>query len=751
MGEIGLARGSRSVRHPSSGYGFCAQDPWLPNGSVKSIITGVLEFDDDWYRLVISACCLATDILSFPEFDETNIGTKGLSLSGGQKQRLALARAVYARKEVLIIDDVLSGLDAGTAKHVFEHTFGPHGLCTRHGKTVILATHAVQFFHHAAHIVALSKDGAILEQGNFDQLRSTGEYLGNLAKIQNQIAEDDLPINSQALSKPSAATKVDDALQDLSRRTGDSTVYTYYAKSIGWRLGSVILVSAASFAFCMQFPTLWVRWWSEAESNENDAYPLGLWIGIHMLLAVTAVSSVTIHIWVMLVRSVPKSSAILHKQLLVAVMRAPYSFFVKTDSGITLNRFSNDMSSIEGELAGAVMQTMDGSALCIVAMVLIAMGARFVGLIIPFILAVLYAIQKFYLRTSRQLRFLDLEAQAPLMTHMSEVIPGVSTIRAFGWERQSHEKCLRLLDTAQKPHYLLLCVQRWLNLVLDTTTAAIATIVVSLALTVRDTATAGSVGVSLLAILSFNEQLTYLINAWTSLETALGAVARCKNFEAATLSEDKFTETQEPPAEWPQGGELIYHDVSASYNEDSRRVLQRISFSILAGEKVGICGRSGSGKSSLILTLLRLLDTNAGHIHLDGYDISSIPRQTIRSRITTLPQEVLIFPGSVRENLCLGDSAIPDTLIQAALSRFGLLDLLTAHHHDGLDTPIADFALSHGQLQLFAAARALLRPSKLLVMDEMSSSVDARSEASMLEAIQDTFRDSTVLAVAHRL
>nr|POE51560.1 multidrug resistance-associated protein 1 [Quercus suber] len=752
MGELELSHGSRSVGQLNLGYGFCAQDPWLPNSSIRDIIIGASELDDEWYKSVISACCLTTDVSSFPNLDETVVGTKGLSLSGGQKQRLALARAVYSRKDLLIVDDVLSGLDAATAKHVFEHVLGPRGLCARHHKTIVLATHAIQFLHHASHVIALSDQGTMLERDNLDDPQGKKAYLEMLKTSQDQIGEVEPRVYSQALPKPSVVSKVDDALQDLSRRTGDSAVYRYYAKSIGWRLGVVIVGSAMTFAFCMQFPTLWVRWWSEAEADAEGSYPLGVWIGIHMLLAVMAVLSLSVNVWVMLVESVPRSSAILHKQLLVAVMQAPYSFFVGTDSGITLNRFSNDMSLIEGELAGAVLQTMDGSTVCTIAMVFIVLGARFVGLIIPFLLVVLYAIQKFYLRTSRQLRFLDLEALAQLMTHMTEIVPGVSTIRAFGWERQSHEKCLRLLDTAQRPFYLLLCVQRWLNLVLDIVTAAIATILVSLALTARDTVTAGSVGVSLLAILSFNEQLTYLINAWTSLETALGAVARCKNFEATTISENKILEIDEPPVDWPHGGELTYHGVSASYNEDSTNVLQGVSFSIASGEKVGICGRSGSGKSSLMLTLLRLLDTNAGSIHLDGHDLATLPRQTIRSRITTLPQEVLIFPGSVRENLCVGNETLPDPCVQAALQKVGLLDHLTVHHRDKLlDTPIADLALSHGQLQLFAAARALLRPSKLLVMDEVTSSVDARSEIEMLEVLLDAFRDSTVLAVAHRL
>lgn len=394
------------------------------------------------------------------------------------------------------------------------------------------------------------------------------------------------------------------------------------------------------------------------------------------------------------------------------------------------------------------MMTLGGAASSIVGMVLIALGARFVGLTIPFLILILYAVQKFYLRTSRQLRYLDLETQAPLMTHMGETIAGVSTSRAFGWQHQDHKKCLKLIDNVGKPFYLLLCVQRWLNLVLDTMTAAIAIIVVSMALTARGTATAGSVGVSLLAILSFNTHLTDLIVAWTTLETALGAVARCKNFEASTISENRPEENQDPPTDWPRGGKLTYRNVSASYSDSGDNVLHDISFSIAVGEKVGICGRSGSGKSSLILTLLRLLDHNAGSILLDDLDLARIPRHILRSRITTLPQEVLIVPGSVRDNLDPLSLSTP-VIARDALRQVDLLTLIDAR--GGLEARMSDIALSHGQLQLFAVARAVLRPSKLLVLDEMTSSVDAESEERMLDVVRREFRDSSVIAVAHRL
>jgi ATP-binding cassette subfamily C (CFTR/MRP) protein 1 len=343
---------------------------------------------------------------------------------------------------------------------------------------------------------------------------------------------------------------------------------------------------------------------------------------------------------------------------------------------------------------------------------------------------------------------MELESQAPLMTHCQETLAGGTTIRAFGWQRQSNIKCLELLDNSQKAYYLMLCIQRWLNLVLDLLTAGIAVIVVALAMELRGTSSSGSIGIALVNVLGFNQILTGLITSWTMLETALGAVARIKNFEADTASENLPDENQSPPSSWPEHGALSLSNIHAAYDPSTPDVLTDISLSFPAGSKIGICGRSGSGKSSLLLALLRLLDTSSGTITLDGVDIARLPRQLLRERITALPQEPFTLPGSIRANL---DplAKLSDTAIEAALEKIDLLAIIKAA--GGLDTSMADLALSHGQTQLFAVARAILRPSKVVILDEMTSSVDNVTEAKMMDAVHEVFKDSTIIAVAHRL
>lgn len=749
IGDLPLSAGSRTVAPGTNFFAFCSQDPWLPNDTVKNLILGQSDYDPFWYATVTSACALIADITAFPDGDDTLVGTKGVSLSGGQRQRIALARAVYARKQVFVADDVLSGLDAGTSRQIFSSVFGPRGLCKAHGMTVILATHSQQYLPEADHIIALGKDGTIAEQGTYRTLEAAGGYVHQLGlkwsrSDSHDASEDVAPAE---FTRPAAPDKLELAQQDLARKTGDTTVYNYYLKSIGLKLGLVLAATVVLFAFGNKVPEVWVKFWSEAAISENPR-PLGMWVGVAFLLACTSCFACGAHIWTMLIWAVPKSSAKLHKQLLHAVMHAKYSFFVNTDSGVTLNRFSNDMSLIETELAGAFMQFTDGAAILIASGAIIVSGADYAAATMPFILLVLYGIQKFYLRTSRQLRFLELEAQAPLLTHCSETLAGVTTIRAFGWQHQSHEKCSVLLDRSQRAYYLMLCIQRWLTLVLGLVSAAVAVIVISMAMIMPHTSSAGSIGVSMLSILSFSFYMTYVVNAWTALETSLGAVARCKTFEATTKSEDKAEECQVPEPAWPANGEVVIRDLSASYNNDETQVLKNISVSIKAGEKAGICGRSGSGKSSLLLTLFRLLDNSSGSIAIDGIDLSTVPRQTVRESLAALPQEALIFPGTLLSNLDPLGNSTPEQA-ELALQKVGLFDLVS--QRGGLEADVTSLGLSQGQVQLFAVARALLRKSKLLVLDEMTSSLDAVTEENMTRLIREEFQESTVIAVAHRL
>lgn len=358
-------------------------------------------------------------------------------------------------------------------------------------------------------------------------------------------------------------------------------------------------------------------------------------------------------------------------------------------------------------------------------------------------------LQKYYLRTSRQIRLLDLEAKSPLYSHFIESLNGLVTIRAFGWAIPFQELNLSLLDVSQKPYYLLLCIQRWLSLILDLLVAALAVILMVLVVKLRSDISPGYVGLALLNVMGFNELLAQIIKNWTMLETSFGAIARLKTFSATTANENLPSETATVPDSWPSRGEIEFKNVSASYTPGGDLVVKNLSMSIAAGEKVGICGRSGSGKSSLITTLFRMLElTPESSIIIDGIDITTLPRQLVRERLNAIPQEPFFIRGTIRSN---ADpySHYTDAVIIQAIQKIHLWPLVLSK--GGLDAELDAEFFSHGQRQLFCLARAILRKSKVVVLDEVTSSVDARSDELMQKVIREEFRDATVVCVAHRL
>lgn len=379
---------------------------------------------------------------------------------------------------------------------------------------------------------------------------------------------------------------------------------------------------------------------------------------------------------------------------------------------------------------------------------LISTGSAYMAITIPFVLIAIYLIQAVYLRTSRQIRFLDLEAKAPIYSHFLEVGEGVATIRAFGWQADAKERNADLVDASQSPYYLMYCIQRWLQLVLDLLVAVMAVVVMALAVSLRSSTSAGLLGIALNNILGFNQSLGRLVREWTNLETSLAAIARVKTFSETTGSERDCGSVDTTPSSWPSGS-IVLKNVSASYNGgDVPPVLDNISFEISAGQKIGICGRTGSGKSSLLLAMLRLLELNSGSITIDGLNIANMPLQTLRSSITTVAQDPLLLPISVRRNLNFNGTTTDDSMI-AALRNVCLWD--TVSERGGLDAILTKDSLSHGQLQLFTLARALLQTSKIVLLDEATSNLDYETDQIIQAVIRDNFATCTVIAIAHRV
>ena len=767
LSETPASRGFVYLRNHS--IAFADQEAWVQNGTIKDAVRGPSSRDipyenDTWYDEVVDCCGLKEDIAMFPKADRTMIGSKGITLSGGQKQRLALARAVYSRANVLILDDVFSGLDNDTEELIFRKLFGRSGPLKRLHTTVILVTHAVHRLPYADLIISMDATGRVTEQGSYSTLVNQDGYVHSLEVrfkqepaqvIEEEIDQSPDPTVAGQKARVGDTTQEEDSpAKDSLRRTGEWNTYVHWLRSCGFVSSGLSVLWSIVWNVSAQAPGVLVKSFGNSSSQATTFIII---FGITGLLAAVAITLVAVQIFHSMV---PKSSSSLHLNLLEAVVNAPLSFFTRTDIGSITNRFSQDMALVDSELPFAYADFVLSLISCCFGLALMATsGTGYFAATIPVVLAALYAIQKYYLRTSRQLRLLDLEEKAPLYTLFGETAAGLASVRAFGWSDKFAERNLELLDRSQRPFYLLYCVQQWLGLVLNLLVAVLVTVLMVIIVAKRQSIEPGLVGLGLLSTANLSSSLTNLVVNWTMLETSIGAIGRLREFSANTESEHKPWEVDAVDSQWPEKGHVDFTRFEASYSADSVMVLKDIDLDIRPGEQVGICGRSGAGKSSVLASLFHLLDFRSGQIQIDGVDIARIPREVLREKLNVIPQEPWwITTESVRFNMDPWTATATDNELNSP-DRDGIfISALTQCQiwpvildKGGLDATMTPDFLSHGQRQLFCLARALVRRSKIVVLDEVSANVDVKTDELMQQIIRQQFRDCTVIAVAHRL
>ncbi|PWY94818.1 multidrug resistance-associated protein [Aspergillus sclerotioniger CBS 115572] len=751
LGQAVCESGVVTVAIPRPAY--CAQTPWLSDSTIRDAICGGAQtgpakgqpIDREWYEAVLHACALAPDLMLLPKGDATQIsGGSGPTLSGGQMHRVALARAVYARRKLVLLDDVFSALDRKTKAVIMERLFGGNGLLRRLKSTVILVIHETEYLSYADQVLVLSDGNLRQEEAHERKLRQPSSF-PTAANERDNEGEYKEPTIKDIAARLSQRNQIN----DLKRATGDFAVYKYYLRYIGWSKITTFLIFVIVHVVCSTYSQIWLKRWANRGGGQKPLY-----VTVYLLLAIFNTVGIGGYVWAILVLISPATARRLHYVVLKTVMRASPRFLATTDSGTILNRFSQDMTLIESQLPVGVLIAVTNLFSAVASAALIATGSSYMAITVPFLIIAVLVLQHFYLRTSRQMRLLDLESKSPLYSHFLDTVKGLATIQAFGWEDDFRTKNLRLLDNSQRPHYLLYCIQRWLTLALDLIAAAEAVILVSLAVFLRHSTNVGLLGVSLNNVLTFNSSLSSLISGWTQLEISLGSISRVKDFEMEVAREEEY-QKMEPPRDWPDQGAIEFSGVTAQYSPDAI-ALKGVSFKAYPGQKIGICGRTGSGKSSLLSTLLGMLDITSGSVVIDNIDLAAIPRETVREQVITIPQDPLLLVGcTVRLNV---DPAgqLSDADLIAALDRVGLwTDVLEAR--GGLDAEIKDaLSLSRGQQQLLELARAMLKlhvsHSKIVLLDEATSGVDVETDARMQDILrQAPFNSCTILTVAHRV
>ncbi|KAF7524216.1 hypothetical protein PCG10_005908 [Penicillium crustosum] len=798
LGETPIASGEVLIRTKYHRIGYCDQVSFLPNETIRDTIIGFSNFDEERYANVIEATMLSQDLPLLSKGDQTKIGSDGLALSGGQKQRISLARALYLQCDVLILDDALGGLDSNTEEHIFHNVFGPSGILKAREAVVILCTNAIRHLPSADYIVALGTDGTVVEQGRFPDLVANHQYVHSLG-VQADANGISHPTTIPKIPQPGieiqtksgqASTADDEASvaetddKKSSRKLGDLSIFAHYCRSIGtfW-LSSFFLIGLLC-GFFYNFPTIWLSYWGTDSFTRSKSFYIGIYAFFQCLALTTVISEAAIGM-ILIIRN---AGSRLHEAALRTVISAPLRFFSQTDTGIVTNLFSQDMTLLDGELPQALINTSLQTWIAVGGAAVVATSSPYILVAYPFIVVILYGVQRFYLRTSRQLRLLDLEAKSPLYTHFLDTIKGAATLRAFGWIEDSVSVNHALLDTSQRPAYQLSMIQRWLSFVLDMVVAVIALLVVTLTTQLRPST--GFTGASLVSIMTLGKTLATLVQMYTLLETSIGAVSRLKSFSDNTVPEDLPGEDGIPPTAWPVKGRIEVKNMSASYggaestekSEGSDKLaLRDLTFTIEGGQKVAICGRTGSGKSSIILLLLRLLEPLlpcTGELTIDDVSLLTIDRSTLRLRIIAVPQDSTFFPDGTPflKNLDPFNVANEEEC-QAVLEMTGLWALVS--ERGGLTAGLSADGLSHGQKQLFNLARAVLRrrvharhlnteigdayiksrtsateapgDTGVLILDEVNRGVDMATQKTMQDIIQREFAGYTVVMVSHGL
>ncbi|KAK1969081.1 canalicular multispecific organic anion transporter 1 [Colletotrichum sublineola] len=753
IGEVRPIHGTIDVSLQNIAY--CSQEPWLENISAEQSWTQYGGQDAQFQAEVLDACLL-DDLTSLPDYKTGNIGSGGVRLSGGQRQRLALARSIVLRKEIVLLDDVFSALDRTTRQRISTRLLGPRGLLRRLGTTVVFTTHDASITTLADEIYEISIDGEL--SSNLIQKSSNSEKaedtMDEVVQIVNSDTDAKISLASVAPATKSAL-EIGNEESKAEKLVSDRQVYLRYAQAMGFKNAGVFLILVIGFAICLKLPDLWVQWWASA-LQQGDRRGNDYWIGMFAVLEVLPLLILCLCIFHLMFCIVPTSASSLHASLLRTVLVAPFAFISRIDTGSLMNRFNQDLMFVDTMLPLDLFNTCSELFTSTFQLVLVAIVSKHALAVLPVISAVLYSIQRVYLRSSKQLRLLDLDSKADLHTKFGETASGLSVIRANGWTNSMREKFLEKLDRSQEPFYLLYMVQRWLQLVLNLVVGGLAITVAGVAIGLRDKIAAGAVGVVFLNTTTLGETLTNFIISWTSLETSLGAISRVNAFERDTPSENQNQSNADVPDQWPGSGQVKFENVWATYdNGDSASNwrLSGVTLTVQPGERIAVCGRTGSGKSTLLLALLGMLHVPVGSISVDGIDITELNMALLRRRFQVVSQDSFFEPMSTFRQELNPSGEITDSEMESTLRELRVLNVIAAA--GGLDSKRADAKISAGEAQLLSIGRLLLQnrtgTGGIILLDEATSSLDRETEAHVETVMAARLQHATVISIMHRL
>ncbi|KAJ7126233.1 P-loop containing nucleoside triphosphate hydrolase protein [Mycena epipterygia] len=738
--------------------GMCAYVPqaaWLRNASIKDNILFSLPYDEERYKLTLEVCALVSDLEILEDGDEAEIGERGVNLSGGQKARVSLARAVYSRASILLLDDVLSAVDAHTAHHLYHSCLRGELMKDR---TVILVSHHVQLCAPgAAYIVALD-NGRVQFSGNREAFQSSGVMKG-LVQSTTADEEEQTEVVIEALPAAQPQAESDDsestaALSPVSNKQEKSAprklieeearaigrvawdVWVTYIKACGgvwyWALFVAIFVVAALG------PVLengWISYWSRGDTSKGPVYYITIYAMVRLILTTLR--------WLVLYTGSIHASTVLYKRLLEAVLFANIRFHDTVSRGRVLNRFGKDFEGIDSSLS----DNFGRSTVYFISSITTILTISFVGGV-PFVIASLIT-GIFYYNDMRRLGTFQ-HTRSPLYSMYSETIAGVAILRAFGASSKFLRDMLRCVDTNSNPYYWLWGVNRWLSIRFNILSSVIMG-AIALVAVLNGSISASLAGFALAFANTITGDLLFLVRRFVGLEQSMVALERVKEYSELKREAPEFMEPR-PPATWPSTGAIRCEDLVIRY---------AVNYIPNAFFPFSLENRTGSGKSTLALSFFRFVEPTEGKIVVDGLDIAQVGLTDLRSRLTIIPQDPTILSGSLRSTLDVFEE-YEDAEIFESLRRVHLIpsddtpeedaNVVNANMFRNLDSSVSEGGenFSTGEKQLLCMARAILKRSKILVMDE-SCSVDYATDELISKTIRREFAESTILTIAHRL
>ncbi|KAG0224305.1 hypothetical protein BGW42_005193 [Actinomortierella wolfii] len=779
---------------------YSAQSPWIFAGSIRNNILFGSEFNKERYERVIQVCELTRDLSLFPQGDATIIGEKGVTLSGGQRARVSLARAVYKESDLYILDDPLSAVDPKVGRALFQN-------CIKEflkGKARVLVTHQLQYIQDCDNVLVLEQ-GEVTHQGPVDEVMRHDvvvettvddgasvksvkrrakfvdvlrEFAKNVPEVPDDLEDDNcadkivdvgglLSANEDPAAMAKANGHDDNVVKGTTLQRAKSRASTV-KKTVGTddeddiedgpqnNQLTVEGVQEGDTPFRVYFNFFCLGSTPGPEEQHKVYYPLVF--GLYCLATVI----VTLARSFLFFHSVAASARSIFHRMLDALLRTDIDFFHANPHGRVLNRFSKDMANTDELLPYTFFDSAQILLMLLGSIVVVCIVNPWVLIAIPFLLGAFYGLRWLYIRTARQVKRIDSTTRSPIYSHLSESLDGLCSVRAFGAGARFMQEMVRVQTDNSRAFFMYLGCARWLGFRLDFLAAVFVGVSAIACVAVRDTQQAGLVGLAISYVLQLSSELQWAVRQSVEVAILMVSVERMMEY-AAVPPEASPRHMFGPdgqsvvPNGWPVNAKVSFHDMSLTYPRGTAPVLKGISLDFRPGEKIGVVGRTGAGKSSLIGALFRLVEsrtagnTERGGITIDGVDISRIGVHDLRERLAIIPQEPFLFRGTLRFNLDpLGQRT--DQELWSALEAAELKPMVE-RLEGKLDAAVDDNGknFSIGERQLLSLARAVLRRSKLIALDEATANVDLQSDRLIQRSVKKLFSDATVLTIAHRL